>query len=92
MVLSGRLIVHAPVGNADDGTVSLQQLWHHRRAPGACWGWSIPGGSAAQPLLRAQLRVELLSPPGATAAAHRTMRAELIDHFKPCTTEIYLHI
>ena len=25
-------------------------------------------------------------------AASRTMRAELIGHFKPCMTEIYLHI
>ena len=25
-------------------------------------------------------------------ASLRTMRAELIDHFEPCMTEIYLHV
>ena len=72
-VTAGLVAAYEFSGNADDGTVSLQQLWHHRRALSACWGWSIPCGSAAQPLLRAQLHVELLSPPGATAAAHRTL-------------------
>ena len=76
MVISGRLIVHAPVGldkllralSCDCGTLEDCSSFCIQPAP-----YALIGAVAVRIFCT-------------------TMRAELIGHFKPCMTDIYLHI